>query len=300
MPDALYHRRSPLHPHRSARRARRRACGRRRAHLVRHRAPRCAGRRAEDHAAPVPSNAVALNGAVTRQARAWSCAARPRAADPGSWSFRWPRADPARDGQCRAPLRTARVPVRLGVARLHVRTRMSPHRARGGGSDRRRLSSAADPPGAAPARVRGDRHGNVRLAAAVPTAHGWRFMLENTGAAGARAGVSARCLRHARDHEPRSDGSSSAWQARPRSSNTFGPGAERSFYAQLRAAVSALRRASRWTRPTRSSSARSSPWDGGADTGTFADAARATRYRASGLPEPGSPLPLTGTARRGH
>jgi hypothetical protein len=36
--------------------------------------------------------------------------------------------------------------------------------------------------------------GDVRLRAAVPNAHGWRFTFENTGSSTAHVGVSARCI----------------------------------------------------------------------------------------------------------
>ena len=175
-----------------------------------------------------PSNTVALNGAVTRRGSGVVVRRSTPGSDPDSWSFRV-AASGSGSRTVNAVLRCVRleIPVRLGVARLHVRTRIRhivPVPAGATATVELACGSAWSGTGYGFA---ADGPGNVRLASVMPTGHGWRFTLENTGAAGARAGVSARCLR---TRVTTSRGATLDFRVASRAAtNTVGPGADRSF-----------------------------------------------------------------------
>ena len=144
-----------------------------------------------------PSPWVAVSGAVTSRGTGVTVL-RSRPGDEASdWTFRF-AADTSARRKVRTVLRCVRLEVPAGVsgARLNVRTIRRP--------------AFRVPVGAtAPLSLRcgrawlatgygfGERQGSVRLASVVPSAHGWDFLLENTGAADARADVHIRCLRQA-------------------------------------------------------------------------------------------------------
>jgi hypothetical protein len=143
-----------------------------------------------------PSSTVALNGAITRRGSGVVVRRSNPGADPDSWAFRV-AASGSGSRSVTAMLRCVRVeiPARLGVTRLHVRTRMHPVLpvpAGGTASVALGCGSAWSGTGYGFA---ADARNSVRIASVVPTAHGWRFTLENTGGSAARAGVSIRCLR---------------------------------------------------------------------------------------------------------
>jgi hypothetical protein len=142
-----------------------------------------------------PSPSVALNAAVIRKSPGVTVRRSLPGRRPGDWRFHV--AAESGGSRVRSVLRCVRlnVPAGLGGARLTVKTRRS--------------IGIPVPPGATAAVRTGcgrpwlatgyalDRgsSGDVRLTSVVPSAHGWRFVLKNVGAAEARASVSVRCLR---------------------------------------------------------------------------------------------------------
>jgi hypothetical protein len=143
-----------------------------------------------------PPPAVALSGAVRRMGSAITL----RRSTPGNhandWRFRL-AADGTGGRRVSTVLRCVQlaVPAGLSGTRLGVKTRS-------------RVSISIPAGGTAPAQLRcgpawlgtgygleAGTSGTVRIASAVPVAHGWDFVLENVGAAPVTAGVSARCLR---------------------------------------------------------------------------------------------------------
>ena len=143
-----------------------------------------------------PQPAVALNAAVTRKGAGVTVRRSVPGDDANDWSFRL-AATGAGSRRVRAVLRCVRLEPVLGVsgARLAVSTRTARNTAIApGDATTFRLGCGRAwvgtgygfSPGA------GDR---VRIAAAVPGPHGWRFRLENVGSRPARPVVSARCLR---------------------------------------------------------------------------------------------------------
>jgi hypothetical protein len=143
-----------------------------------------------------PTPWVALSGAVTSRGTGVTV----RSSRPGSgaagWRFRF-AADTSARRKVRTVLRCVRLEVPAGIsgARLNVRTQ-------------RQFDIRVPVGGTASVPVRcgsrawvatgygfADPSGSVRLASVVPESNGWRFVLENVGPAGARADVSARCLR---------------------------------------------------------------------------------------------------------
>jgi hypothetical protein len=141
-----------------------------------------------------PQPWVALSGAVTSKGTGVTVRRSNPGGAAGDWSFRF-AADRSDRRRVRTVLRCVRLEVPSGVsgARVNVKTRS-------------RFDIRVPVSGTASVTVRcgrawaatgygfADRSGNVRLASVVPAAHGWRFVLENVGAADARAEVSARCL----------------------------------------------------------------------------------------------------------
>jgi len=143
-----------------------------------------------------PPDAVALNGAITRQGRGVIVRRSIPGRGSGDWAFRV-AAGGSGSRSVSAVLRC--VSVRLSdeftQARVNVKTQ-------------RRTDVVIAPGGAATTEVAcgrrwtptgyglsGGRRGDVRLAEVVPGAHGWRFTLENTGSSTVRPEVIGRCLR---------------------------------------------------------------------------------------------------------
>lgn len=145
-----------------------------------------------------PEPAVALNAAVTRRGARVTVRRSVPGSDAGNWSFRLSaERGPARSRAATAVLRCVRLaPVRGVVgARLSVSTRTARNTIIAAGESmvfRLRCGRAWVGTGYGFSPGAGDR---VRMAAAVPGPHGWRFRLENTGTRPARPVVSARCLK---------------------------------------------------------------------------------------------------------
>jgi hypothetical protein len=143
-----------------------------------------------------PPSAVALNAAVTRRGSGVEVRRSIPGDDVGSWAFRV-AASGSGSRSVSAVVRCVRLepPADLSAVRLHVKTRSRPGiPVAAGATETVRLGCGAGWSATGYA-LAGDPGDTVRLAAVVPDAHGWRFTLENTGSAPARAGVSARCLR---------------------------------------------------------------------------------------------------------
>jgi hypothetical protein len=167
-----------------------------------------------------PSPAVALSGAVRQMGPAVTLRRSTPGLGANDWRFRL-AADGTGGRRVSAVLRCVRlaVPAGLSGTRLDVKTRSRP-------------SVVIPAGGTAAAQVRcgpawlatgygleAGTSGSVRVASAVPVAHGWDFVLENVGAAPVTAGVSARCLRQT----VRSGGAELRFRAsRPSRRNTLG------------------------------------------------------------------------------
>jgi hypothetical protein len=144
-----------------------------------------------------PGSSVALNAAVTRHGDGVRLRRSIPGREVGDWRFRLAASPGAAARGVRAVLRCVgiRVPDGMSGTRLEVSTQRRTAIAIDPGSSRSvRLGCGRAWSGSGYGLDRGTR-GDVRLAAAVPTAHGWIFRLENIGSAEASAGVSARCLR---------------------------------------------------------------------------------------------------------
>jgi hypothetical protein len=140
-----------------------------------------------------PAPSVALNGAVVRK----SPGVTVRRSTPGSGAGDWRIRVFAGNGgsRVRTVLRCVRLEVPSGIsgARLDVKTRREPVAVPAGGTTA--MSLRCGRAWAATGYGFGDPSGRVRLASVVPSAHGWDFVLENTGPAATSVDVSARCLR---------------------------------------------------------------------------------------------------------
>lgn len=179
-----------------------------------------------------PSTAVALNAAITRQGEGVNVRRSAPGSGPRDWSFRLTAAAGARGRGASAVLRCVSVEVPDGVSgvRLFVSTRKHPGISIPAGS-----STSVQPrcgggyAGTGYGLDRGARD-DVRVAAAVPTAHGWNFRLENTGAASATAALSVRCLKRAATGRRAGAPTTLRFQvARPEFQNDVGPVADRGF-----------------------------------------------------------------------
>lgn len=143
-----------------------------------------------------PPGAVALNAAIAGQGRGVVV----RRSIPGTggvdWSFRV-AVSGAGSRSVSAVLRCVSVRLPDGFTRAQVNVKTQ-----------RRTDIAIAPGGTATTEVAcgrrwtatgyalsGGRRDDVRLARVVPSAHGWRFRLENTGSSTARPEVTGRCLR---------------------------------------------------------------------------------------------------------
>jgi hypothetical protein len=143
-----------------------------------------------------PAEAVALNGAVTRQGSGVVVQRSVPGRDAGGWAFRV-AASGSGSRSVSAVLRCVRLELPAGLmgARLDVRTRhQSSIDIAPGATTTTRLGCGRAWTGTGYALDSG-RRADVRLTQVVPFPHGWRFTLENTGSATAHAGVSARCVR---------------------------------------------------------------------------------------------------------
>jgi hypothetical protein len=179
-----------------------------------------------------PATAVALNAAVTRRGAGVSVRRSIPGADSGDWRFRLAAAADTRRREVRAVLRCVRLAVPPGVsgARLVVGTRRAPAFTIPAGSFiSAQVGCNAGFTATGYGLDRGARP-DVTVAAAIPTANGWNFSLENTGSTPARARVTARCLK--RVVSARREGAPTSLNfriARREFSNRVGPGARRSF-----------------------------------------------------------------------
>ena len=183
-----------------------------------------------------PRLAVALNAAVTRRGAGVTVQRSRPGWHAGDWRFRLVAARGAGARGATMVLRCVRLQLADGLsgARLVVNTA------------HQRVSVPAR--GTAPAEVRclpgwvgtgyalaGGRRGLIRLATVEPTAHGWTFLLENTGASRANATVHGRCLK--RVVTARGDGGTVRLRfgvARRASRNAVGPGDARTVVHRCR------------------------------------------------------------------
>jgi hypothetical protein len=145
------------------------------------------------HCAP---SAVALNGAVTRRGAGVAILGSSPGRDAGSWRFR-AAASGAGSRSLSAVLRcvSLRLPDGFTHARIAVKTRRTTDVVVAPGATGTARAGCGSRWTATGYALDAGRSGDVRLADVVPGRHGWRFTLENTGAAPARATVSTRCLR---------------------------------------------------------------------------------------------------------
>jgi len=144
-----------------------------------------------------PSPWAAVSGAVTSRGTGVRVLLSRPGDGAGEWTFRF-AADTSSRRTVRTVLRCVRLEVPAGIsgARVNVRTIRRPaFRVPVGATAP--LSLRCGRPWLATGYGFGERVGSVRLASVVPSAHGWDFLLENTGAADARADVHIRCLRQA-------------------------------------------------------------------------------------------------------
>jgi hypothetical protein len=145
-----------------------------------------------------PGSSVAVNGAITRQGGGVDLRRSAPGREAGDWRFRLAAAEGV-GPRARAVLRCVGIQLPDGVAGAGLQV-----------NTQRRTNIELDPGESKPVRIGCGRawtatgyglfrgaDGDVRLAAVVPTAHGWIFRLENIGSEEAVAGVAARCLRTA-------------------------------------------------------------------------------------------------------
>ncbi len=174
-----------------------------------------------------PTAAVAVSGAVRQKGPAITVQQSTPGLRANDWRFRL-AADGTGGRRVSAVLRCVRLELPAGVsgARLDVSTRS-------------RLSVSIPAGGTTPVRLRcgsawlATGHGldagtsrDVRVASAVPVAHGWDFVLENVGAAPVSAGVSVRCLKQT----VRASRAELRFRtSRPSRGNTLGSGRSPSF-----------------------------------------------------------------------
>jgi hypothetical protein len=173
-----------------------------------------------------PTPAVALNAAVASHGAGVTVRRSIPGTGAGDWRFRLTAAAGADRRVARAVLRCVRLelPAGLSGASLDVKTRReSVVSIPAGGTAAVRLRCG--PAWVATGYGFDDRRGRVRLATIEPSAHGWDFILENTGSRAAPAGVSARCLRQTVT-ATRGGGSAELRfrVARPAFQNRLGPG----------------------------------------------------------------------------
>jgi len=175
-----------------------------------------------------PAAAVALNAAVTRRGAGVTVRRSIPGAAPDDWRFRLTAAAGARSRSVRAVLRCVRlaVPVGLSGARLVVSTRRSPLFEVPAGSF---IAAQTGCPAGFVATGYGLDRGarrDVTIAAAIPTANGWNFSIEDTSASRTRARLTARCLKRVVSAHRRGATTSMTFRVRRRElANRVGPGA---------------------------------------------------------------------------
>jgi hypothetical protein len=143
-----------------------------------------------------PAEAVALNAAIARRGSAVTLRRSIPGADPGEWRFRL-SGGRAVNREVRAVLRCVRLQLPIGVSgtRLVVSTKRPPGiRIPAGSSTPLEVRCRPGFGATGYGLDRGARR-DVKIAEAVPSAGGWRFRLENTGAAPVSARLSVRCLK---------------------------------------------------------------------------------------------------------
>jgi hypothetical protein len=179
-----------------------------------------------------PVGAVALNAAITSHGAGVTVSRSIPGSDAGDWSFRLTAAAGARSRGARALLRCVRLELPAGFS--GVRVAVVTH-------TNKRIAVPAGSSTAVQVRCGGawtgtgyglerSARGRVKIAAALPAAHGWNFRLENTGARAGRAAVSVRCLRTA--VTGRSGGATRTLRfevVRREFSDSVGPGPARTF-----------------------------------------------------------------------
>jgi hypothetical protein len=142
-----------------------------------------------------PPHAVALNAAITSKGAGAVVRGSNPGRDAGAWSFRVSAAGSG-SRAVSAVLRCVSLqPPEGSHARVDVKTLRRANIVLAPGATATARAGCGSRWTATGYALRGGRRGDVRLAAAVPGAHGWRFTLENTGSATARATVTARCVR---------------------------------------------------------------------------------------------------------
>jgi hypothetical protein len=179
-----------------------------------------------------PATAVALNAAVTRQGAGVTVRRSIPGSDSGDWQFRLAASPGARQRGVRATLRCVRLALPVGIsgARLTVSTRRSPvFEIQPGSFVAGQTGCQAGFVATGYGLDRGARR-DVTVAAAIPTAQGWNFSIENTGSTPARARFTARCLKRVVSSRREGAATNLSFQiARRGFSNQVGPGAGRSF-----------------------------------------------------------------------
>jgi hypothetical protein len=143
-----------------------------------------------------PEPAVALSAAASRLGRSAELLRSVPGRDAGDWRLTF-AAGRGRGRTVEAELRCVRLRLPEGIrrVRLGVQTMSQTQmRVTAGGTRTSELDCA---PGyvATGWGLRRSRRGDVRVAAAVPSARGWSFEVENIASAAARADVTARCLK---------------------------------------------------------------------------------------------------------
>jgi hypothetical protein len=143
-----------------------------------------------------PANTVAVNGAVTRRGGGVVLRRSMPAHDVGAWGFRVAAAGGSGSRSVSAMARCVgvRVPSGIAGARLKALTRHRLGIGLGAGQTATARLGCGRAWRATGYGFDAGASGDVRLRAAVPDSHGWRFTFENTGSSTAQAGVSARCL----------------------------------------------------------------------------------------------------------
>jgi len=143
-----------------------------------------------------PANTVAVNGAVSRRGGGVVLRRSMPKRDVGAWAFRVAAAGGSGSRSVSAVARCVgmRVPSGFEGARLRALTRHRLGIALGAGQTATTRLGCGRAWSATGYGFDAGASGHVRLRAAVPDSHGWRFTFENTGSSSAQAGVSARCI----------------------------------------------------------------------------------------------------------
>jgi hypothetical protein len=179
-----------------------------------------------------PASAVALNAAVTRRGAGVTVRRSIPGAGSGDWRFRLAAAAGARNRGVHAVLRCVRLALPAGVsgARLVVSTSRPPSiPVPAGFSPPIDVSCARGFTATGYGLDRGVSR-DVTVASAVPSARGWSFRLENTGASSANARLSVRCLKRVVNARRGGSPTSLSFRVTRREfSNRVGPGTRSRF-----------------------------------------------------------------------